>query len=152
MPAFTAEYWELKNRVVALMDRTGCWDNTEFVIRNLQAGVPAFWGTYGGSNAAAGTFMASANFFEGIEAGKADIRAHFARNNHDVDAEEWLDSLIPLNRAAVSDLMLAYQSVGTWRTKEELANRAFRDGWARFRLGSGMVAATAAEEAKEAAK
>ena len=99
---------------------------SEAAARNLIANKPAFGWTSSYGNAPAGTFAATVNMLGGIEAAQDDLRAHFARNGRDVTDECWLDNLLPLNRAAELDLMVAYQRVGTFRTADELKRRAGR--------------------------
>lgn len=133
------EFWsESRKQINALIDATGTFGVEDSAIENLSTGKPAFWSFCGNSNGPAGTFFLTINGMGGIEAGKEDIRAHFARNGRDVDAEEWLDKLIPLNRAAVADLMRAYQDCGSWRTPEELAKRATARGWPKYRVRGSL--------------
>ena len=126
----TATEQEAKDFCIAIQDAVG--DNarddfaSEDAARNLIAGKPAYGWTNTYSNAPAGTFAATINMLGGIEAAQDDLRAHFARNGRDVTDECWLDNLLPLNRAAVMDLMRAYQHAGTFREPEELAKRTKR--------------------------
>lgn len=133
------QFWtESRKQLSDLMHVIGNGGMTDAVVANLSSGKPAFWSSCGNSNAAAGTFFATVNGMGGIEAGKEDIRAHFTRNGRDVDDEQWLDYLIPLNRAAVTDLMRAYQDCGSWRTPEELAKRATARGWPKYRVRGSL--------------
>lgn len=96
---------------------------SEDAARNLVARKPAFGWLCSFSNAPACTFSATVNAMGGIEAAQDDLRAYFARHGRDVTNECWLDELLPLNRAAVVDLMRAYQRVGTFRDFDELEKR-----------------------------
>ena len=100
--------------------------STSDAARHYTAGKPAFGWTTSYGNAPAGTFAAECNHLASIEAAQDSLRAHFSRNGRDVDAEEWLDGLLPLNRAAAVDLAVAYQRVGTFRTADELERRTER--------------------------
>jgi len=117
-------------RINALQDAIGfntCDGPTmDDAARNLANGKPAFGWTNTYSNAPAGTFAAHVNHFASIEKAQDDLAAHFKRNGRDVTDECWLDNLLPLNKAAVMDLMRAYQGVGTFRSPEELARRTER--------------------------
>ncbi|KKB09378.1 hypothetical protein [Devosia chinhatensis] len=135
------KFWtQARKQINDLIDVTSTFGVEDSAIENLSNGKPAFWSFCGNSNGSAGTFFLTINSMGGIEAGKEDIRAHFARNGRDVDAEEWLHHLIPLNRAAVTDLMRAYQDCGSWRTPEELAKRAAARGWPQYRVRGALSA------------
>lgn len=134
----TATELEAKQFCIAIQDAVDAHKNGSFAglyrndlssedaARNLIAGKPAYGWLTSYSNAPAGTFAATVNMLGGIEAAQDDLRAHFARNGRDVTDECWLDNLLPLNRAAVMDLMRAYQNAGTFRTPDELERRTAR--------------------------
>lgn len=105
--------------------------STANAARHYTAGKPAFGWTASYANAPAGTFAAEVNELASIEAAQDSLRAHFSRNDRDVDAEEWLDGLLPLNRAAVLDLLAAYQRVGSFRSADELEARTAKFAPAR---------------------
>jgi hypothetical protein len=110
------------NAAFRYRDDTACED----AARNLVEVRPAYGWATSSSNAPAATFIATVNSLAGIEAAQDDLSAHFKRNGLDVTDECWLDNLLPLNKAAVMDLMRAYQRVGTFREVVELERRADR--------------------------
>lgn len=121
---------EAKDFCIAIQNAVG-WNSrddfaSEDAARNLIAGKPAYGWTTSYSNAPAGTFAATVNMLGGIEAAQEDLKAHFANNGRDVTDECWLDNLLPLNRAAVMDLLRAYQNAGTFRAADELERRTAR--------------------------
>lgn len=143
---------ELQTKLLDLMDQTGCRAMTDDVSRNFAAGTPAFWSTQGYNNAPAGTFFATVNHFASIEKAQDDLKAHFARSGRDVTAEQWLDHLIPLNKAAVLDLLRAYTAAGTFRDYDELVVRARRYGWHALRFKAASAPETAATPFLQAAE
>lgn len=121
-----AIYWQHKARTGALIEATNTYGWEDDAIANLIAGKPAFWSTCGNSNQPGGTMLDAANRLASVEEAQNDIEAHFARHGRDVRDEKWMDDLLPLNHAAVMNLMRAYQAVGTFRTREELYARTER--------------------------
>lgn len=126
----TATEQEAKDFCIAIQDAVG-WNSrddfaSEDAARNLIAGKPAYGWTNTYSNAPAGTFAATVNMLGGIDAAQDDLCAHFTRNGRDVTDECWLDNLLPLNRAAVMDLLRAYQNAGTFREPSVLEKRTKR--------------------------
>lgn len=134
----TATETEAKAFCIAVQDAVGVHKNPDFpgayrhdrssedAARNLVAGKPAFGWLTSYHNAPAGTFAETVNLLGGIEAAQDDLARYFANNGRDVTDEQWLDNLLPLNKAAAMDLMRAYQRVGTFRTASELADRTKR--------------------------
>lgn len=61
-----------------------------------------------------------------LEQAQSSLRGFFVLNRLDPASDFALNSLVPLNNEAVSQLMDAYQRLGTFRTRRELMNRAFR--------------------------
>lgn len=129
-------YWQHKSRIGALIEATKTFGWEDDAIANLIARKPAFWSTCGNSNQPGGMMLDAANRLASIEEAQADIEGWFTRHDRDVRAEQWLDDLLPLNHAAVMDLMRAYQSAGTFRTPEELYART-----ERFERSEAMEAA-----------
>ena len=126
----TATEQEAKDFCISVQNVVG-WNSrddfaSEDAARNLIAGKPAYGWTNTYSNAPAGTFAATVNMLGGIEAAQDDLKAHFANNGRDVTDECWLDNLLPLNRAAVMDMLKAYQRVGTFRDAAVLEKRTAR--------------------------
>ena len=119
----SSAYRQHNLRCSALSDATGTWSIADNAIRNLMERKPAFWAKCGNSNAPAGTFFETCNRLASIQDAQEDLRSFFARHNRDVTDEKWLDTLLPLNHAAVMDLMRAYHRVGTFRTPDELLLR-----------------------------
>lgn len=114
------------SRVVALADRLNNRDSlAEDGAANALMGTgPAFWSTQRYSNARAGIMLYYINRLGGIEGGIAQCRRDYPHT----PAEKWsepasLDWLLPLNSAATTDLVLAYQAAGTFRTRAELIRR-----------------------------
>ncbi|MFC3705662.1 hypothetical protein ACFOOL_12940 [Devosia honganensis] len=127
------QFWtQERKQIVDLIDVTRTYGLDDDAVANLEAGRPAFWSTCGNSNDFDGLLFAAINRYASIEAGQEEYAGIFARRGMDPTDEIHLDYLIPLNTAAVTMLMLAYQSVGTWRTPEELAKRATSRGWPSF--------------------
>ena len=121
---------EAKDFCIAIQDAVGPNHrndlSSEDAALHLIEGKPAYGWTTSYSNAPAGTFAATVNALGGIEAAQDDLKAHFTRNGRDVTDECWLDNLLPLNRAAVMDLMVAYQRSGSFREAAELEKRTAR--------------------------
>lgn len=136
--------WSLQHQMTDLIDATNTYGLTDHVIANLEAGRPAFWSTCGNSAALDGQLFDAANCHASIEAAQDEYKGIFARRGMDPRNEEHLDRLIPLNRAAAMDLLRAYQAVGTFRTGEELARRAFKRGWPLYRLTGSLSVPSAA--------
>ena len=137
----TDQFWtKTRTALSELGFATNTWGITDDAVANLSSGKPAFWSTCGNSNAFDGQLFVSANRHASIEAAQDEYSGIFARRGMDPRNEEHLDRLIPLNRSAVMDLLRAYQSVGTFRSAEELAQRAFRLGWPRYRVTGSLSA------------
>ena len=118
--------WQARARIFALADRTDTLGDFDDAVRNLIESRPAFWTTASFGNQPATLFTATANRLASIEAAQAELSAHFAHNRRNVLAPEWLDTLLPLNPPALTDLLSAYRRAGTFRTAEELLRRAER--------------------------
>ncbi|KKB80814.1 hypothetical protein VW35_00980 [Devosia soli] len=125
-----------KSRISALIEATNTYGWEDDAIANLKARKPAFWSMCGNSNQFDGLLFSAANRHGAIEAAQDEYEGIFSRRNMDVRGEKHLDKLLPLNHAAVMDLMRAYQAVGTFRTPEELYART-----ERFERSEAMEAA-----------
>ena len=137
----TDQFWtKTRTALSELGFATNTWAMTDYALANLSSGKPAFWSTCGNSNALDGQLIDAINQHGSIEAAQDEYTGIFARRGMDPRNEEHLDRLIPLNRAAVMDLLRAYQSVGTFRSAGELAQRAFRRGWPRYRVAGSLSA------------
>lgn len=91
--------------------------------RNLVNGQPAFWSQATYSTAPAGSLLYYANHFAGVERGIAAYHNDFPPHCPDIGEARFLDTLIPLNDAAVVSLQAAYELTGTFRSKSELMKR-----------------------------
>lgn len=91
--------------------------------RNLVNGQPAFWSEATYSNAPAGSLLYYANHFAGVERGIAAYHNDFPPTAYDIGEARFLDTLIPLNDAAVASLQAAYDLTSTFRSKAELMKR-----------------------------
>lgn len=86
---------------------------------------PAFWSAARGqSNAPAGIFNEVVNLFGGIEPAIADLEKCYRNRNW--RSVTFLDQLLPLNPAAVRDLVAAYERTGSFRSTYELTRRTDR--------------------------
>lgn len=90
---------------------------------NYANGCAAFWHRAGGSNAVVGSFMHLLNETQDVlrACGKYEATMHSPCRMRQI---EFLDFLIPLNRAAADSLGEAYEEVSTFRTANELMDRA----------------------------
>jgi hypothetical protein len=135
------EFWtETRKALSELSFATKTWAMKDQALANISAGKPAFWSTCGNYNALDGQLIDAINQHGSIEAAQEEYAGIFARRGMDPRNEEHLDRLIPLNRAAVMDLLRAYQNVGTFRDADELAARAFKRGWPRYRVRGSLSA------------
>jgi hypothetical protein len=137
----TDQFWtETRKALNDLIDATNTWAATGNALDNISTGKPAFWSTCGNYNALDGQLIDAINQHGSIEAAQDEYTGIFARRGMDPRNEEHLDRLIPLNRAAVWDLMRAYQNVDSFREADELAARAFKRGWPRYRVRGSLSA------------
>ena len=116
-------------RITALTERLDNADTVqeELAIRNLVARQPAYWVDRGFKNTApVWTILFSANDRASLALAEDELADMFAVNNRVVADAQWLDGLLPLNEAAVADLVAAYNRAGTFRTAEELRRRTDR--------------------------
>lgn len=135
------KFWtESRKALSDLIDTTNTWGSTDDAVANISAGKPAFWSTCGNSNAYDGLLFEAINRLGSVEAGQEEYASTFARRGMDPRNEVHLDRLIPLNRAAVWDLMRAYQNVDSFREADELAARATKRGWPRYRVRGSLLA------------
>lgn len=135
------EFWtETRKALSELSFDTKTWAMTDDALANISTGKPAFWSTCGNYNALDGQLIDAINRHGSIEAAQEEYAAIFARRGMDPRDEASLDYLIPLNRAAVWDLMRAYQNVDSFREADELASRAFKRGWPRYRVRGSLSA------------
>lgn len=118
--------WRARARIFALADRTNTLGDLEHAARNLIDGSPAFWTNQAFGNQPAGLFKATANRLASIAAAQTELTAHFTRNRRNVFSTEWLETLLPLNPPALTDLLAAYRRAGTFRDPEELLRRTER--------------------------
>lgn len=117
--------------IAGLADHYRNWDDLsrDGALGKLKSGQSAWWTTAGIGNAAAGNLMSEANRLATLEDAFVAIedfyeRTHCVRN---IRAEQWLDTLIPLNAAAIRELDDAYRVAGTFRSREELEARSGLD-------------------------
>lgn len=115
-------------RVETMGDRANNRDSIleELAAKNLIDRKPAFLTSARYHNAAAGTLADMANRCASIEDAQAEIADFFRHNGRDSRAAEWLDTLLPLNIAAVDDLARAYERAGTFRGRDEMIQRTER--------------------------
>ncbi|GLQ57287.1 hypothetical protein [Devosia nitrariae] len=118
--------WRARSRIFALADRTNTLSDLEDAATNLIEGRPAFWTNAQFGNQPATLFKATVNRLASIKAAQAELSAHFTRNRRNVLSPDWLDTLLPLNPAALADLLSAYRRAGSFRTAEELLRRTER--------------------------
>jgi hypothetical protein len=111
----------------AVIDRYGNPDDLAKpqALRNLASRQPAYWTTARYGHVGASLLRDAANEHVGIEAGIRTIPAYAAATvewieRHSVTA---LDTLVPLNDAAMADLDAAYEIAGTFRSRRELEAR-----------------------------
>lgn len=121
-----ATYWQYKALTGRIVEVTHTFGIEDDAIENLIARKPAFWSMCGNHNQFDGQLFAACNRLGSIEAAQEEYAGIFSRRGMDVTDEVRLDYLLPLNREAVMDLMRAYQSIGLWRTPEELEARTER--------------------------
>lgn len=91
--------------------------------QNMIDDKPAFGWSTSYSNQPAGSFVAAVNRLGSITLAQQDLLAYFQNNDRDVFSAEWLDGLLPLNRYAVAELMLAYAGIDQLITYSELRDR-----------------------------
>jgi hypothetical protein len=86
-------------------------------------GRPAYWSTASYHSQVACQLLDAANLMSPLDAALGIIPAHKRRN-----IEGYLDTLVPLNRAAAVELSRAYSAhTGSWRDEPELEARRVRD-------------------------
>lgn len=114
----------------------------ELAAKNLVEGKPAYWHNQRYHNAVAGIFLEEVNRRAAIKPAAEYLSGLFV-SRREYGTEEHLDNLLPLNDAAVRDLMQAYRTRGAFRTYAELIRRTDR---------AEEAAAVSRGEAREAAE
>lgn len=94
----------------------------EFALAKAASAAPAYWTSQTYSNQFAGNLLYYVNRCGGVEAG-ARLYANEFRKQFELSATS-LDWLIPLNEAAIQDMLSAYEICGTFRDAAELRKRA----------------------------
>lgn len=114
-------------RIEALGSRFDNMDSptADFAAWNLVEDKPAYWDDVRGyGDAKSGIFLWEINAKRGVQEGADSLRQYYPAG--DYGSERYLDHLLPLNDAAVRDLVKAYQAIGSFRTYSELIRRADR--------------------------
>lgn len=115
---------EFRRIVTVNIGGAGGHREAEDATHNLMTRQPAFWSDAQYHNAPAGSLLYYANHFAGVERGIAAYHNDFPPSSYDIGEARFLDTLIPLNEAAVASLQEAYELTGTFRSKAELIKRA----------------------------
>jgi hypothetical protein len=94
----------------------------EYALKAYTQGHAAFWTTAGYSDQRAGNLLNSINLGSTI----MGALAHWYPPGCPHGRDEALDTLVPLNRRAADDLVMAYAEYGLMRDAEELEMRRLR--------------------------
>lgn len=114
--------YEALRQVVDLYDN----DDTvslDYAEQAFDDGRPAYWSTASYHNQVACCLLNAANLMHSLDAAIDSVVRPHKRDR----LEAYLDTLIPLNADAETELSLAYaRHTGTWRDEHELARRRVR--------------------------
>lgn len=95
----------------------------EYAAQHLADGTPAYGWTCSYHNQRACTFASAVARHGNVEAAIEELTPFFTRFGDAFDPQPLLNYLLPLNAAAVRDLMRAYENGGSWVTATELERR-----------------------------
>lgn len=117
-----------RHRLAALASRLKARDDyaASYAVDNLVSGKPAYWSAAGYHSANHSLFRQYINVEGGILLGIGALAYDFPHSLTDYAAAGFIDELLPLNEAAVGDLIAAYLRIGSFCEPDELIRRTAR--------------------------